>query len=738
MKAPETTPTTTRSVRSATRHRHKDYEVLSDKAMDKLPQAIQRCIGLQYTDEYNNAVSGTVSTVVRNIRTRKLYFQTWDHTQFPSAPTSSSNYQHISAEHAARNFTWRISIHKANAIVQQLSDHFMNSAEEIETDDLGYTNVYQHHFMNTAMDMNADGSPLTSNSALKGPDAAKWLIAHGEEIVRLLESETGRFIQPNEMPSGRISAYYNPQPKIKFKNGVLQYRIRGTIGGDRIDYPGSTAAFVATMETVRVTSNAAVSEDAEIMTADIENFYLGTPLDRPEYMRIALKHVPPDIIERYQLQSFIHNGYLLMEITKGIYGLKQAGKLAQDMLTTHLAKHEYMQCPNTPCLFKHKTNSVAFTLVVDDFFIKYKDIKHAEHLIKSLSELYTITTLMGNTQKYIGITMLYNRKAKYIHWCMPGYVHKALKRFRRLNLRGADSPCIYTPPQYGKHAHDVLPDPPSELLTPEQHKELQEIVGVFLFYARAVDPTMLTPLSKIASKQAKPTTLLLPDIERFLQYATKYPNAGQRIRASKMILLTHSDASYHSESEARSRAGGHIYFGDHKNDIVPNAAVCNISTIIPTVAASAVEAEYASAFIVGQAATSIMHTAMDLGYPQHTIQMISDNSCAVGIANNTVKQKRSKAIDMRYHWIRDQVQQRKISVIWKPGSENLADFFTKAHPVHHHKTMRNRYVTDTPQTKEFLEGVLILDTKVNHHVYRKQTLVDKKSTIKPVIVMSSV
>ena len=264
-----------------------------------------------------------------------------------------------------------------------------------------------------------------------------------------------------------------------------------------------------------------------------------------------------------------------------------------------------MQCPNTPCLFKHKTNSVAFTLVVDDFFIKYKDIKHAEHLIKSLSELYTITTLMGNTQKYIGITMLYNRKAKYIHWCMPGYVHKALKRFRRLNLRGADSPCIYTPPQYGKHTHDVLPDPPSELLTPEQHKELQEIVGVFLFYARAVDPTMVTPLSKIASKQAKPTTLLLPDIERFLQYATKYPNAGQRIRASNMVLLTHSDASYHSESEARSRAGGHIYFGNNQNDTIPQAAVSNISVIIPTVASSAAEAEYAAAFIVGQAATSI-------------------------------------------------------------------------------------------------------------------------------------
>ena len=125
----------------------------------------------------------------------------------------------------------------------------------------------------------------------------------------------------------------------------------------------------------------------------------------------------------------------------------------------------------------------------------------------------------------------------------------------------------------------------------------------------------------------------------------------------------------------------------------------NISVIIPTVAASAVEAEYASSFIVGQAATSIMHTAIDLGYPQHTIHMTSDNSCAVGIANNTVKQKRSKALDMRYHWLRDQVKQRKITIVWKPGAVNLADF---------------------------LEGVLMTssDMTVSHHIYNKQPLVD--------------
>ena len=97
-------------------------------------------------------------------------------------------------------------------------------------------------------------------------------------------------------------------------------------------YPGVTAAFVAHLETIRLQINAAVSEDAELCTADISDFYLGTPLDRKEYMSISLKHIPSDIQERYNTSAMVHNGYILMEISKGIYGLPQAGKLSQDRL----------------------------------------------------------------------------------------------------------------------------------------------------------------------------------------------------------------------------------------------------------------------------------------------------------------------------------------------------------------------------------------------------------------------
>ena len=180
-----------------------------------------------------------------------------------------------------------------------------------------------------------------------------------------------------------------------------------------------------------------------------------------------------------------------MEISNSIYGLPQAGKLSQDRLVKHLAAHEYIQCINTPCLFVHSTNGVAFTLVVDDFLIKFKQRSAAEHLFSALRELYTITTDFSAKQKYVGITLDYNKKKRYIDMSIPGYVEKAIQRFQRTNLKGADSPIIYVPPNYGKHQQEAPMVEPAIPLTAAETQELQEIVGVFLFYSRAVDPPCL-------------------------------------------------------------------------------------------------------------------------------------------------------------------------------------------------------------------------------------------------------
>jgi hypothetical protein len=109
------------------------------------------------------------------------------------------------------------------------------------------------------------------------------------------------------------------------------------------------------------------------MTLDVKDFYLMTPLPRPEYIRIPLKFLSPKIINQHSLQPFVHNNSILFEVTKSMYGLPHAGKIAQDVLIGRLVKHGYLQS-GTTCLFRHVTNGVAFTLVVDDFAVKFKDL----------------------------------------------------------------------------------------------------------------------------------------------------------------------------------------------------------------------------------------------------------------------------------------------------------------------------------------------------------------------------
>ena len=170
-----------------------------------------------------------------------------------------------------------------------------------------------------------------------------------------------------------------------------------------------------------------------------------------------------------------------------------------------------------------------------------------------------------------------------------------------------------------------------------------------------------------------------------------------------------------TSASQRSRASGILFLGDCADNEAPNAPISFLNVIIKTVVTSATATEYAAAFIVGQAAISILHTLTDLGYPQNETEIFCDNLCAVGIANNTFNLKRTKTIDMRYHWIRDQVKLRVFKITWKAGKFNLADFCTKAHPVKHHLNIRRKYVLIEKRSDlASSEGVLIHERSPNH------------------------
>jgi hypothetical protein len=551
----------------------------------------------------------------------------------------------------------------------------------------------------------------------KCSEGALWQHSNAEEIGRLAQEGYGNikgtntifFIDPTKIPPGRKITYLRVVSAYQPEKSNPR-RVRWTVGGNLIDYPGEVSTKTADLCTAKLLFNSVISTpDAQFMTGDLKDFYLGTPMDRYEYMRVPIHMIPADIIKSYNLTPLIKNGVIYVEIRRGMYGLPQAGKLANDQLVQFLAPHGYAPVPLTHGLWKHHTRDIVFTLVVDDFGVKYTKRCDAEHLINTLEKYYKVSTDWTGA-RYCGLTLHWNYSQQTCDVSMPGYVERALQRFQHPpNAKPEHSPHAWVKPNYGaKTQYAAAPDT-TPAINVTNTKHLQEVLGTLLYYARAVDSTMLTAIGELATQQSTGTKHTMEALTQLLNYAATNPEATVRYTASDMLLAVgESDASYLSVSKARSRAAGYFFLTNQRKSNTDsynaNGAVHVLCQIMREVLSSAAEAELGALFHNGKEACPLRIALSEMGHPQPATPIATDNSTATGIANDTVKQKRSKAIDMRFYWIRDRVRQGQFQVYWGKGSHNRADYFTKHHPASHHKAIRSTYLhsPDNP-TKNYFD-----------------------------------
>ena len=149
--------------------------------------------------------------------------------------------------------------------------------------------------------------------------------------------------------------------------------------------------------------------------------------------------------------------------------------------------------------------------------------------------------------------------------------------------------------------------------------------------------------------------------------------------------------SYLSEPFSRSRAAGVFWLSSNRPFSGP---VDVLPTTIKPVVSSASEAEYGAAFLNASHAINIISALKFLGYKQKPVPLTMDNQVAWGITTNKVKARKSKAMCMRFHWLKDREAQQQFQFLWDHGATNLADYYTKLHPVALYKAKRNTYVTD--------------------------------------------
>eukprot|EP00804_Cyclotella_cryptica_P029279 CCRYP_011676-RA/>CCRYP_011676-RA protein AED:0.16 eAED:0.06 QI:0/0/0/1/0/0/6/0/1468 len=476
-----------------------------------------------------------------------------------------------------------------------------------------------------------------------------WTQAMCKELGRLAQGWDGStgtdtifFMSHNEIkniPKDRTVTYarivvdYRPQKDDP-------NRVRITVGGNLINYPGELTTRTADLTTAKILWNSTISTPDLLVQTSKTCIYKHQWHDH-EYMRIKADLVPAAFKEAYTLWDKIHNGYIYMEIRRGCYGLPQAGILANKLLKQRLSTDGYFELPHTPGLFKHISRPVQFSLVVDDFGIKYTGQEHLDHLIQSIRKHYDVK-VDHTGSLYCGITLDWHYEEKYLDISMPGYVTKQLTKYNHPHpKKPVNTPWEPYPIKYGHPIQETLPEDDSPLLTKQNIKHIQQIVGSFLYYARATDPTIPHALSELATQQSNATEQTLKRCHHFLDYMATHPDARIRYHASDMILNVHSDASYLSVKNAKSRAAGIFFLG--------------WGTPTPT--------------------------------PIHC-----DNSTTVGIINNTVKRQKSRSMEMRYFWLLDGHINKYFDFQYHPGLENLADYPSKAHPGSHHLSVRPLYV----------------------------------------------
>jgi hypothetical protein len=375
---------------------------------------------------------------------------------------------------------------------------------------LGNRHWYQQHQANAVVHPNT-GKEMEYMALIKDPRLQPlWKRGFGNEVGQLFQgirdipgTDTCFFIKLTNIPKdrqityGKIFCDYKPHKKEK-------EWVRLTVVGDRLDYSGDVATSTADITTFKIIINSTLSTaDAAMMRMEIKTTK-GHPFTMIWIHENVAVTLPWRNSKKYNLDALAVDGWVYIEIRKGTYVLKQAGLLANQLLQARLESFGYYPARHTPGLWLHKTRPIYLSLVVDDFAVKYVGKQHADHLNNALLKTYELTTDWEVTV-YSGMTLKLDYKNRTCDISMPGYVSNVLRKFQHdAPKHPQHTPSRYVTPVYGAKTQYVTKDetPP---LTAKQCLTIQKVTGSVLYYARAVDPTVLMPLNDIATEQTKAT-----------------------------------------------------------------------------------------------------------------------------------------------------------------------------------------------------------------------------------------
>jgi hypothetical protein len=558
-------------------------------------------------------------------------------------------------------------------LMKQLSDRNTSGPSDIAPS----TIVHLAYIVHGPSIITADIGSDTPNyhEATTGSQAAEWKKATDSEIDSLIEAGTFTICK---LPIGFKAI--GGKWVLKIKRGaiaeILKYKARyvaqGFLQRYGVDYV-DTYAPVARIPSIRIIIALTAYYDWELHHMDVKSAYLNGDLGEEIYI-----HQP----EGYAVSG--ENGeQLVWKLNKSLYGLKQAGRTWHIKIDIALKTRGFTTLAADQCIYvrRKSQNVIIIALYVDDLLIASNDLNDLIQFKKDLASEFKMEDL-GVANFILGVKIIRDRTARTISISQSAYINSLLDRHGMMTCKP-----ISTPMEHSSTVHRLIKAPDEYQATIEQIRTYQSIIGGIMFAMLCTRPDIAFAVTTLSQFASNPLPIHTQALYRVLKYlkgtvdeAITY--AGPVTITNAPTLIGYSDADWAQSYDRRSITGYTF--------MLCGGAISWQSKKQKTVALSTVEAEYMAITQASKEAIWWRSTLTGLGYDTTTPTVLwSDSQGSISLASNPEHHARTKHIDIQYHFIRQHLAERTISLQFIGTEDMAADSLTKAlDRVKHEKGMR--------------------------------------------------
>lgn len=494
-----------------------------------------------------------------------------------------------------------------------------------------------------------DSDPLCHEEALNSDKKNEWLNAMNEEYQALLQNNTWNLV---ELPEGKkvIPCKWVFKTKRDENGNIQRYKARLVIKGFRqtkgVDYH-EVYAPVVRYSSVRYLLGVAAKYNLRIHQMDTVTAFLQGDVEEEIFMC-----QPPNYEE----------GHMVCKLNKSLYGLKQASRQWNKKLNKALLQIGLTRSKVDPCIYYRIVNDkniLFITVYVDDLMYFFNDEETASVVKLKLKEKFLMKD-MGEVKQCMGYKI--KQCGDEIHVSQTIYIEKILERFVMSDCNAVSTPC----------------DPSVNLKKAESEEEIlrnipyQEAIGCLLYLSQGTRPDITYIVNTLSKFNNQPTAQHWAALKRVFRYLKGTKDLQLVFKCDAGNIVGYCDADWASNTDDRRSCTGYIF-------LFQGAAISWSSKRQPTVALSSTEAEYMALSSAIQEAMWLKQLQEDFwpSLSNDSFDVYCDNQSALSIAGHDVYHARSKHIDVRYHFIREKIEAKQISLKYQCSEDMVADALTK-------------------------------------------------------------